>query len=79
MARLKLSPSEIVDRLQAIDALTADGWPVAKALDFAGVLPDDYDKWRTEYLGLLRTLGPVASVPPHGARPWRRGRSRPPV
>ena len=64
MVRRKLSPSEIVERLRAIDALAADGCPIAEALWLAGVLPAEYEKWRSEYAGLLRTLGPLASAPP---------------
>ena len=64
MARRKPSPSEIVERLRTIDALSADGRPLADALRLAGVLPAEYEKWRSEYAGLLRTLGPLASAPP---------------
>ena len=46
-----------------IDALTADGRPIADALRFAGVLPAEYEKWRSEYAGLLRTLAPLARAP----------------
>ena len=63
MARRKFSPSEIVERLQVIDALTADGQPIADALQFAEVLPAEYEEWRSEYAGLLRTLGPLANPP----------------
>jgi len=44
MARRKLTPSEIVERLQAIDAFTADGQPMAVALRAAGVLQVEYDQ-----------------------------------
>ena len=37
MTRPKLSPREIVQRLQMIDALTADGMPVAEAIRSAGI------------------------------------------
>ena len=63
MVRRKLSPSDILERLRVIDALTADGRPIADALRFAGVLPAEYEKWRSEYAGLLRTLGPLAGAP----------------
>ena len=56
MARRKLSPSEILERLQAVDAFAADGQPIAVALRAAGVLQVEYDQWRMEYAGLLRTL-----------------------
>ncbi|HKN31135.1 MAG TPA: hypothetical protein VJY34_25975 [Roseiarcus sp.] len=64
MARRKLSPSEIVERLQVIDALTADGRPIADAIRFVGVQQVEYDQWRSEYAGLMRTLGPLASPSP---------------
>jgi len=48
MVRRKLSPSEIVERLRAIDALAADGCPIAEALWLAGVLPAEYEKLRSE-------------------------------
>jgi len=74
MARRRLTPSEIVERLHAIDALMADDWPIAGAMRLAGVLPAEYDQWRCEYAGLLRTLGPLASVTPKTARrPRPRG------
>jgi putative transposase len=60
MIRRKLSPSEIVERLRVIEALMAEGQPVANALLFVGLLPAEYDQWRSEYAGLLRTLGPLA-------------------
>ena len=63
MARRKLSPSDIPQSLREIDSLTADGTPVAEALRFVGVLPADYEKWRNDYAGLLRTLGPLAGAP----------------
>jgi hypothetical protein len=77
MGRRKLSPSEIVERLQAIDALTQHGQPLAEALRLVGVLPSDYLRWRLEYAGLLRTLAPL-SDPPQGMirRPRPGGRSR---
>ena len=78
MARRKFSPREIVDRLRVIDALTAEGEPIAGALRVAGVLPVEYDQRRSEYAGLLRTLSPLASAPPHGVKKTRRaGRGHP--
>jgi hypothetical protein len=64
MARRKLSPSEIVKRLRLIDTLMEDGRPIAVALRLAGVLQVEYDQWRSEYAGLLRTLGPLACASP---------------
>jgi hypothetical protein len=72
MARPKLSPREIVQRLQMIDALTADGMPVAEAIRSAGVLPGEYDRWRVEYNGLCRTLGPLVCAPPRLTAAKRR-------
>lgn len=78
MVRRKLSPSEILERLQAVEAFAADGQPMAVALRTAGVLPVEYDQWRMEYAGLLRTLGPLAAAPPRLARRSRlAGSGRP--
>jgi hypothetical protein len=41
MARRKLSPREIVERLQMIEDLTADGRPIGEAIRSAGVLQVD--------------------------------------
>ncbi len=79
MARPKFSPSEIVARLQLIEALEADGQPIADAIRFAGMLPLEYDRWRSEYAGLLRTLGPLPCTPskvkPRGAGHGRQVRT----
>src|SRR6185312_3118586 len=58
MMKPKLSPREIVERLQTIEALTADGVPVAEALRSVGMREVEYERWRVEYNGLGRTLGP---------------------
>jgi hypothetical protein len=79
MAIRKLSPSDILDRLWVIDTLAAEGRPLADALRAAGVLPDEYEKWRNEYAGLLRTLGPLASMPSKAKKKLRRAGSRGPV
>jgi hypothetical protein len=55
-----------------IDALTADGKPVTDALRVAQVLPAEYEKWRNEYAGLLRTLGPSTGARPKVMRKSRR-------
>ncbi len=73
MARRKLSPGEIVERLHLIDALHAEGQPIADAIQSAGMLQVEYDQWRTEYAGLLRTLGPLSSRPPKSAQRARLG------
>ncbi len=72
MTRPKLSPREIVQRLQTIDALTADGLPVAEAIRSAGMLRAEYDRWRVEYDGLCRTLGPLVCAPPRLLKATRR-------
>ena len=74
MIRRKLSPSEIVDRLQVIEALTEDGQPLDDAIRLVGLLPSDYLRWRLEYAGLLRTLGPATDPP--GGLPGRPGGAR---
>ena len=60
-----------------IDALAADGRPIADALRVAGVLPAEYEKWRNEYAGLLRTLGPLARPPQKVMKKRRAGTDRP--
>ena len=72
MTRPKLSPREIVQRLQMIDAMAADGVPVAEAIRSAGVLPAEYDRWQSEYNGLCRTLGPLVCAPPRFTASKRR-------
>jgi putative transposase len=59
MVKSRLSPREIVQRLQIIDTLTAEGLPVAEALRSAGIRETEYERWRVEYNGLRRTLGPL--------------------
>jgi len=73
MARRKLSPPDILGKLRLIDALMADGRSIADALWGAGVLPAEYEKWRNEYAGLLRTLGPLATATPKVIKKSRRG------
>jgi hypothetical protein len=77
MAKLKLSPREIVHRLQIIDALTVEGVPVAEAIRSAGVDKSEYDRWRLEYNGLCRTLGPLLGATPTILKKARRTRARP--
>jgi hypothetical protein len=72
MARPKLSPREIVQRLQMIETLTIEGMPVAEAIRSAGVAPAEYDRWRLEYNGLGRTLGPLTCAPPQLMKSARR-------
>jgi hypothetical protein len=68
MARRRLAPSEIVERLQIIEALTAEGLPVGEAIRSAGVLQVEYGRWVAEYNGLLRTLGPLSGASPKLAK-----------
>ena len=72
MARRKPSPSEILARLREIDLLTADGMGLPDALRVVGVLAAEYEQWRAEYAGLLRTLGPLAGGPPRIMRKTNR-------
>jgi hypothetical protein len=73
MARQTLSPIEILEKLREIDLHVADGRPMAEALWLAGMLTSEYEKWRGEYAGLLRTLGPLAA-PSRAGRKSRRSR-----
>ena len=79
MAKPRLSPREIVQRLQMIEALTADGMPVAEAVRSVGVLQAEYDRWSIEYNGLGRTLGPLLCAPPRLMRTTRRPARRHPA
>jgi putative transposase len=73
MMKPKLSPREIVERLQTIEALTAEGVPVAEALRSVGMREVEYERWRVEYNGLGRTLGPLLRAPPKPRRTRRAG------
>jgi putative transposase len=77
MMRSKFSPREIVQRLQMIETLTAEGLPVAEALRSVGMREAEYDRWRLEYNGLGRTLGPLLSTAPKPAQRPRRAASTP--
>ena len=59
MSSVKLSPKEIVERLQIVESLIAEGRPMAEALRWAGMTEVAYDRWKIEYGGLLRTLSPL--------------------
>jgi hypothetical protein len=72
MMRSRLSPREIVQRLQMIETLTAGGLPVAEALRSVGMREAEYDRWRIEYNGLGRTLGPLLSATPKLVKRARR-------
>jgi putative transposase len=72
MMRSKFSPREIVQRLQLIETLTAEGLSVAEALRSVGMREAEYDRWRDEYSGLRRTLGPLLSPAPKPLKRRRR-------
>ena len=72
MMRSRLSPREIVQRLQTIETLTAEGLPVAEALRSVGMREVEYDRWRAEYNGLGRTLGPLVCAKPKLVKRTRR-------
>ncbi len=59
MPVVKHSPTEILDKLQIVDLLLAEGRPLAEALRSIGVTEAVYRRWRVDYDGLLRTLGPL--------------------
>jgi putative transposase len=77
MMRSKFTPREIVQRLQMIETLTAEGLPVAEALRSVGMREAEYDRWRLEYNGLGRMLGPLLSTAPKPAKRTRRAASAP--
>jgi putative transposase len=77
MMRSKFSPREIVQKLQRIETLTAEGLPVAEALSSVGMREAEYDRWRLEYNGLERTLGPLFSAASKSVKRTRRAASAP--
>jgi putative transposase len=81
MMKSKLSPREIVQRLQMIETMTTEGLPVAEALRSVGMGQAEYDRWRVEYNGLGRTLGPLVGAAPALAKRTRRAVSsrKPPM
>ena len=72
MMKSRFSPREIVQRLQMIETLTTEGVPVAEALRSVGMREAEYDRWRVEYNGLGRTLGPLVSGAPARVKKARR-------
>ena len=64
MLKSRFSPREIVQRLQVIETLTAEGTAVSEALRSVGMRQAEYDRWCAEYSGLERTLGPLLSATP---------------
>jgi hypothetical protein len=51
-----------------IETLTAEGLPVGDALRSVGMRQAEYDRWRAEYSGLKRTLGPLLCAKPKLAK-----------
>ena len=70
----RFSPREIVQRLQVIEALTAEGTAVSDALRSVGMRQAEYDRWCAEYSGLKRTLGPLLSATPRLVKKGSRTR-----
>jgi hypothetical protein len=75
MSSVKLTPKEIVDRLQIVESLIAEGRPMEEALRWAGMTEVAYERWRIEYGGLLRILSPLRFA--SSTLPNRKRRSRP--
>jgi transposase len=83
MARKRRSPEEIVAKLREVEALRLKGKTCGEAVRSIGVSEATYRRWRAEFGGLIRTLGPNhASVEkprvadsPSSTNPerWRRG------
>jgi hypothetical protein len=78
MLRSRLSPREIVQRLQMIETLTAEGVPVGDALRSVGMGQVQYDRWCAEYSGLKRTLGPLLYATPKLVKKASRPARKPP-
>jgi hypothetical protein len=55
-----------------IETLKADGLPVTEALRTVGMRQAEYDRWRAEYGGLRRTLGPLLCATPKLVKRTRR-------
>jgi hypothetical protein len=58
-----------------IETLTTEGLPVAEALYSVGMREAEYDRWRVEYNGLGRTLGPLLGAAPALAKRTHRAAS----
>jgi hypothetical protein len=58
-----------------IETLTAEGLPVAEALRSVGMREAEYERWRIQYNGLGRTLGPLLCATPKLAKRSRRAAS----
>lgn len=58
MARERRSPEDIVAKLRQVEALRLRGKTCAEAVRSIGVSEVTYRRWRAEFGGLIRTLGP---------------------
>jgi hypothetical protein len=58
MVRKKRSPEEIVAKLREVETLRLSGKTCAEAVRSIGVSEVTYRRWRAEFGGLIRTLGP---------------------
>jgi hypothetical protein len=58
MARERRNPEEIVAKLRQVEALRLRGKTCAEAVRSIGVSEGTYRRWRAEFGGLIRTLGP---------------------
>ena len=58
MERKRHSPEDIVAKLRQVEALRSRGQTCAEAVQSIGVSEVTYRRWRTEFGGLIRTLGP---------------------
>jgi putative transposase len=58
MARKSRSPEQIVANLRQVETLRLSGKTCAEAVRSIGVSEVTYRRWRAEFGGLVRTLGP---------------------
>lgn len=58
MERKRHSPEEIVAKLRQVEALRSRGQTCTEAVRSIGVSDVTYRRWRAEFGGLIRTLGP---------------------
>ena len=58
-----------------VETLMKEGLPIAEALRSVGMREAEYDRWRLEYNGLGRTLGPLLSTAPKPVKRTRRAAS----
>jgi hypothetical protein len=61
-----------------IETLTAEGVPVGDALRSVSMGQAQYDRWRAEYSGLKRTLGPLLYATPKLTKKASRPARKPP-